>query len=178
MQDIKPNHEELQNFQDIYNKTNLASNPNNDDQGEDEKLEAILREALMKSGSSIFAKGDKISINRGDFNGLKGIIETRDDNQISFKALNIPQLTQTLTVETSFVSKYFEPGDMIRVVEGKYKGDTGKVIGVDEKSASVMLDVSQQEIKIRPDFLKLKNDSDMNLVAALNVKKSGINGGF
>lgn len=67
---------------------------------------------------------------------------------------------------------------MIRVVEGKYKGDTGKVIGVDEKSASVMLDVSQQEIKIRPDFLKLKNDSDMNLVAALNVKKSGINGGF
>jgi ribosomal protein L24 len=67
---------------------------------------------------------------------------------------------------------------MIRVVEGKYKGDTGKVIGVDEKSASVMLDVSQQEIKIRPDFLKLKNDSDMNLVAALTVKKNGVNGGF
>ncbi len=67
---------------------------------------------------------------------------------------------------------------MIRVVEGKYKGDTGKVIGVDEKAASVILDVSQQEIKIRPDFLKLKNDSDMNLVAALTVKKSGMNGGF
>jgi transcription elongation factor SPT5 len=47
-----------------------------------------------------------------------------------------------LTVEISFVSKYFEPGDMIRVVEGKYKGDTGKVIGVDEKAASVILDVS------------------------------------
>ena len=34
----------------------------------------------MRSGSSIFAKGDKISINKGDFNGLKGIIETIDDN--------------------------------------------------------------------------------------------------
>jgi ribosomal protein L24 len=33
----------------------------------------------MRGGSSSFAKGDKISVNRGDLNGLKGTIDAIDD---------------------------------------------------------------------------------------------------
>ena len=42
------------------------------------------------------------------------------------------------------LTKYFEPGDLVRVSEGKYKGDTGQVIDVDPKTnkVSVVLDQS------------------------------------
>ena len=68
------------------------------------------------------------------------------------------------------VSKYSEPGDMVRIIEAKYKGETGQVIDVDDHKVSVVLDVSQQEIKIFTNYLKLKSDTDTNLVAALNIK--------
>ncbi len=72
------------------------------------------------------------------------------------------------------VSKYFEPGDLVRIIEAKYKGDTGVVIEIEDGKASVMLDGSQQEIKISTTFLKLKSETDTNLVAALNVKQNGV----
>jgi transcription elongation factor SPT5 len=40
------------------------------------------------------------------------------------------------------VSKYFEPGDLVRIIEAKYKGDTGVVIEIEDGKASVMLDGS------------------------------------
>jgi transcription elongation factor len=52
------------------------------------------------------------------------------------------------------------------------------VIDVDDRKASVMLDVTQQEIKIFTNFLKLKSETDTNLVAALNVKQNGIKGAY
>ena len=79
-------------------------------------------------------------------------------------------MTKALTVEVSMVSKYFEPGDMVRIIEAKYKGETGQVIDVEGSKVSVVLDVSQQEIKIYANYLKLKSETDTNLVAALNQK--------
>ena len=39
------------------------------------------------------------------------------------------------------VEKYFEAGDFVRVVEAKYKGETGQVIDLlDEGKALVMLE--------------------------------------
>lgn len=49
----------------------------------------------------------------------------------------------------------------MRVTEAKYKGETGRVIDVDGKRVSVVLDKTQQEIKILANYLKLKSDTDM-----------------
>lgn len=49
---------------------------------------------------------------------------------------------------------------MVRIVEGKYKGETGQVIDVDGKLTIVILDQSQQEVKLLANFLKLKSDLD------------------
>lgn len=43
--------------------------------------------------------------------------------------MNIPGFTEELRVEASHVVKYFEPGDQVRILDGKYKGETGIVIG-------------------------------------------------
>lgn len=41
------------------------------------------------------------------------------------------------------VAKYFEPGDLVRVTEAKYKGETGQVIDVEGSKVSMILDQSQ-----------------------------------
>lgn len=66
----------------------------------------------------------------------------------------------------------------MRIIEAKYKGETGQVIEVEENKASVMLDGSQQEIKILTSYLKLGTGTDSNLVAALNIKQNGAKGTY
>lgn len=36
--------------------------------------------------------------------------------------------------------KYFEPGDNVKVIEGKYKGETGMVTKLDGSNAILALD--------------------------------------
>ena len=39
------------------------------------------------------------------------------------------------------IAKYFEPSDQVRITEGKYKGETGRVLDVDDnRPISVVLD--------------------------------------
>jgi transcription elongation factor SPT5 len=81
---------------------------------------------MERGGTASFAKGDKICVNKGDLKDLKGTIDSIDDSQITFKAFGAENLIpHPLTVDVSMVSKYFEPGDQVRVIEAKYKGETG-----------------------------------------------------
>ena len=138
----------------------------------------MIKTALLRGGSSVYVKGDKISINKGEFTGLKGTVISVEDSTITFQALNVPALTQHLPVEVSMVSKYFEPGDMVRIIEGKYQGDTGQVIDVEDSKVSMKLDSTGNFIKMLVNNLKLKSDTDNNLIAALTQKAKGIQGQF
>jgi transcription elongation factor len=65
-----------------------------------------------------------------------------EDTTITFLAIGVPSLTKPLEVDIEHVSKFFEPGDMVRIIEGKYKGDTGQVIESEDNKVSVVLDVT------------------------------------
>ena len=49
---------------------------------------------------------------------------------------------------------------MVRITEGKYRGETGQVMDVDGSKVSMVLDQSQLEIRILANHLKLKSDTD------------------
>ena len=84
--EIKPTHEEIQNFKQTLNKMGTS----NDDSSDDEKLDEILKDALMTGGSAIYAKGDKIAVNKGEFTGIKGTVVSLEDAHITFTAIGIP----------------------------------------------------------------------------------------
>ena len=44
------------------------------------------------------------------------------------------------------MTKFFEPGDDVRIIEGKYKGETGLVSKIEGKFAIVGLDQGNREI--------------------------------
>ena len=59
-------------------------------------------------------------------NGVKGtVISVEEGGNVNFNTINIPNKTLKLSADISSLTKYFEPGDLVRVTEGKYKGDTG-----------------------------------------------------
>jgi transcription elongation factor len=95
----------------------------------------------MQGGSGMYSKGDKISVIKGDLTGLKGtVIAIEESGILTFKPMGIEQLEKPLQIEIGCVTKYFEPGDMVRVTESKYKGETGQVIDVEGRKVCVVLD--------------------------------------
>jgi ribosomal protein L24 len=44
----------------------------------------------MTGGSAIYAKGDKIAVNKGEFTGIKGTVVSLEDAHITFTAIGIP----------------------------------------------------------------------------------------
>ena len=65
-------------------------------------------------------------MNKGDLTGIKGaVIAIEEGGLVTFKPTGYPELTKPLQIDISMVSKYFEPGDMVRVTAAKYKGETG-----------------------------------------------------
>jgi transcription elongation factor len=112
-----------------------------DDSDDDEKVEDVLRQAKLAGGSSIYAKGDKINVLKGDLTGLKGtVVAISESGLVTFKPIGIPQLTKPLDIDAANVCKYFEPGDLVRIIEAKYKGETGQVLDVEGPRISVVLD--------------------------------------
>ena len=144
---IKPTHEELQNFSSTIQKSTAQNSYNTDDCDDDDKvIEDVIRKTMMKGGTTFFTKGDKIRVHKGDLTGIKGtVITIEEGGLVTFKPMNLAELKRPLQIDISMLTKYFEPGDLVRVNEGKYKGDTGQVIDVDPKnnSVSVVLDQSQ-----------------------------------
>jgi len=100
---------------------------------------------MMKGGTTVYTKGDKIRVHKGDLTGIKGTVISIDESGlVTFKPMNLAELKRPLQIDISMLTKYFEPGDLVRVSEGKYKSDTGQVIDVDAKTnkVSVVLDQS------------------------------------
>lgn len=85
----------------------------------------------------------------------------REVGFIRFKATNIPGFEDELRIEYSSVAKYFEPGDHVRIIDGKNAGETGIVIKSETNDkgsfASIILAQSKKEIRIFTNNLKLKS---------------------
>lgn len=134
---IKPSYEELQNFQSCL--SNGVADNDEDDNGDDARVEEVLKRTLMQGGQTVYMKGDKISVNKGECTGMRGTVIEIEDAMVTFKPIDLPQF-DLLQVDIAHVSKYFEPGDMVRITEGKYRGETGQVMDVDGNKVSMVLD--------------------------------------
>lgn len=85
---IKPNSEELSNFRQTIQK---PSGVTRDDSSDEEQISRVIQDALNQGGSCLYAKGDKISVTKGDFTGLKGAVVAIEDNgQLTFKPIGYP----------------------------------------------------------------------------------------
>lgn len=95
--------------------------------------EVSFKEFLMSEISAELSVGDKIKVIQGEMQGATGIIQSFDSDQIVFKPTNIEDFDENIAVNKMFVDKYFEQGDAIRIIDGKYSGETGIITEVQKE---------------------------------------------
>lgn len=96
-ENVRPTHEEIQNFQDTIKKRSSTVNHGDESSSDDEKIETAIKKILLHGGTTEYAKGDKIQVNKGDLTGIKGtVIAIEEGGLVTFKPTGYPELVKPL----------------------------------------------------------------------------------
>lgn len=68
----------------------------------------------------------------------------------------VPQ--DPLDFQASELRKYFQQGDHVRVIGGKFEGDTGLIVRVEPHRVFLFSDLTMHELKVLPKDLQLCSD--------------------
>jgi len=64
----------------------------------------------------------------------------------------------TLDLYINEVCKYFENGDHVKVINGRYNGQTGLVLATDEESVKLLGDISKDHFTVLAQDLQLTDE--------------------
>jgi len=168
--DVKPTLEEIQSFRrtkkDIEGDFDEEEEENDVAREEDEILETIAREAGPSSSEPPFTKGDIVIVKEGELQNLKAEVVAVNNitGEVTIDPLDAKVRGSLLDFPPSDLSKYFEPGNHVKVVSGKYAGETGTVVKIvnDEDGsrlkAIVFTDSSTKELSLLVEYLKLSEE--------------------
>lgn len=104
-----------------------------------------------------FAPGDKVEVTEGDLRFLCGKVTAIDGQRVTVMPKH-EMLKDPLDFQASELRKIFHEGDHVKVIDGRYEGDTGTVVTTDEKNAILLSDLSNDEIKVLQRDLQLCPD--------------------
>ncbi|CAG9317770.1 unnamed protein product [Blepharisma stoltei] len=141
IENVSPSLTEIQIFQ-INNQEDL----------EDQKAPIIQARKIL------FVQGDKVRVTKGDVKGLTGIVISSSDGMASIAPFVEELCDQQLDFPIDDLSKFFEIGDHVKVISGRYQGITGMVAASKESSLDMICDVSKNVITVLSNDLKLSDE--------------------
>ncbi|XP_038052973.1 transcription elongation factor SPT5-like [Patiria miniata] len=136
---IKPTLAELERFEDRP-------------EGIDVHLVAETKSSQEQAHS--FAPGDNVEVIEGELIHLQGRVITVEGNTISVLPTH-EDLKDILEFPASELRKHFKIGDHVKVIAGRYEGDTGLVVRVEENMAVLFSDLTMHEMKVLPKDMQL-----------------------
>ena len=93
-----------------------------------EGVELQLSEStLAEERGHSFAPGDNVEVIEGELSNLTGKILTIEGNIITMMP-NHEDLNQPLDFQAHELKKFFKLGDHVKVISGRYEGDTGLIV--------------------------------------------------
>lgn len=104
-----------------------------------------------------FSPGDRVEVAEGELIHLQGRVIAIDGSRITMLP-NHPELKDPLEFPATELVKFFCEGDHVKVIDGRYEGDTGTIVRTDEKSAILLSDLSMDEINVLIRDLQLCRD--------------------
>eukprot|EP01113_Clastostelium_recurvatum_P020602 TRINITY_DN2437_c0_g1_i1.p1 TRINITY_DN2437_c0_g1~~TRINITY_DN2437_c0_g1_i1.p1 ORF type:complete len:1057 (-),score=369.20 TRINITY_DN2437_c0_g1_i1:131-3301(-) len=142
---IVPTIDELTRFQD---RSARNADGETDANALDEGLQALSAPlAASTRRNNVLRKGDVVKVIEGDLKHLMGVVESVDDDAITIMPRH-EQLTELLQFPSAQLQRYFKVGDHVKVVSGKYHGQTGMVVKIDDLVAIVHSDLTNADIKV------------------------------
>ncbi|CAH3030076.1 unnamed protein product [Porites evermanni] len=123
---------------------------------EDVELEVpvkSLKEGLDEERHN-FATGDVVEVAEGDLANLKGTVLSIDGNKITIMPKH-EDLKDPLEFMANELQKHFKMGDHVKVIGGRYEGDTGLIVRVEDNMVVLFADLTMHELKVLPKDLQL-----------------------
>ncbi|XP_013782146.1 transcription elongation factor SPT5-like [Limulus polyphemus] len=122
-----------------------------------EGLELELAESKKEDQGHNFAPGDNVEVAEGELIHLQGKIVSVDGNKITMLPRH-EDLKDPLEFQAHELRKYFKMGDHVKVIAGRYEGDTGLIVRVEENLVVLFSDLTMHELKVLPRDLQLCTD--------------------
>ena len=91
------------------------------------------------------------------------------------KPINIEDFDDTLDIEKECCVKYFEVGETVIITEGRYKGEGGMVMSIDDENIAtplIKLTSSQIEVRLKTQCLRLRSQRDIDNALKASHEKS------
>lgn len=104
-----------------------------------------------------FSMGDNVEVCAGDLANLQARIVAIDGAMITVMPRH-DALKDPLVFKPSELRKYFKQGDHVKVLAGRYEGDTGLVVRVEPGRAVLVSDLTMHELEVLPRDLQLCSD--------------------
>ncbi|KAK8402706.1 hypothetical protein O3P69_000806 [Scylla paramamosain] len=104
-----------------------------------------------------FAPGDNVEVVEGELVNLMGSVTRVDGNKITIFPKH-EDLKDELEFLAHELKKYFNQGDHVKVIAGRYEGDTGLIVRVEENMIVLFSDLTMHELKVLPRDLQLCAD--------------------
>jgi transcription elongation factor SPT5 len=98
------------------------------------------------SKSSTFQAGDIVEVFEGEQAGVHGSVESVTNEIATIVSLYSGLKGQRLEVPIRSLRKRFKSGDHVKVVNGRYKDDTGMVVRVVDDQVTFLSDMSMKEV--------------------------------
>lgn len=153
---VSPNLSEYQIFHSSQNNENEGNVP------------------VIQARKVTFIQGDKVKVTRGDVKGLTGTVHTASDGIVCI----IPHVEELCDKKYEFpvdeLSKFFEVGDHVKVIAGRYAGITGMIVATEDTSASIICDVTKNVITALCNDLKLSDEVSSGMVINTNYRVNDI----
>uniref|UniRef100_A0A7N4PDB0 Transcription elongation factor SPT5 n=1 Tax=Sarcophilus harrisii TaxID=9305 RepID=A0A7N4PDB0_SARHA len=105
-----------------------------------------------------FGAGDKVRVSAGDLINLRGRVLGVQGPHVTV----MPEhelLREPLQLPARELRKYFEVGEHVQVLAGRYRGTTGFVLKVEPSFVLLLSDLGREELKVLPRDLRLCPDT-------------------
>ncbi|KAJ9580689.1 hypothetical protein L9F63_024134, partial [Diploptera punctata] len=104
-----------------------------------------------------FSTGDNVEVCEGELMNLQGKILAIDGSLITVMPKH-QHLNEPLEFQASELKKYFRQGDHVKVLAGRYEGDTGLIVRVEENRVVLFSDLTMHELEVLPKDVQLCSD--------------------
>ncbi|NXW99658.1 SPT5H factor, partial [Larus smithsonianus] len=105
-----------------------------------------------------FQPGDNVEVCEGELINLQGKILSVDGNKITIMPKH-EDLKDMLEFPAQELRKYFKMGDHVKVIAGRFEGDTGLIVRVEENFVILFSDLTMHELKVLPRDLQLCSET-------------------
>jgi len=140
------------------------------DDSEGIDLSALAAGIKAASKLSSFEAGDVVELFEGEQAGVHGVVESVTNHIATIVSTYSGLKGQRLEVPVRSLRKRFKSGEHVKVINGRYKDDTGMVVRVVEDQVTILSDMSMKEITVfSKDLSEAASGVNMNTISKYDL---------